>query len=43
MGVLVQYLDTKKCAARNDFSKQFAAFEQPKNQTIFKCLFAHKA
>jgi CHAD domain-containing protein len=43
MGVLVQYLDTKKCAARNDFSKQFAAFEQPKNQTIFKYLFAHKA
>ena len=43
MGVLVQYLDTKKNKARNDFSAQFAVFEQPKNQAIFKYLFAHKA
>ncbi len=43
MGVLVQYLDTKKCTARNDFATQFAIFEQPKNQTTFKYLFAHKA
>lgn len=43
MGVLVQYLDTKKCTARNDFATQFAVFEQPKNQTTFKYLFAHKA
>ena len=43
MGVLVQYLDTKKNKARNDFAAQFAVFEQPKNQAIFKYLFAHKA
>lgn len=43
MGVLIQYLDTMKCKARNDFSEQFAIFEQTKNQTIFKDLFADKA
>lgn len=43
MGVLVQYLDTLRCTARNDFAEQFALFQQTKNQTTFKYLFAHKA
>ena len=43
MGVLVQYLDSMRCAARNDFNKQFALFEKAENQTAFKSLFAHKA
>jgi hypothetical protein len=42
MGVLVQHLDTMKCAARDQFAKQFALFEQPENQRAFKHLFAHK-
>ena len=43
MGVLVQYLDTMRCAARNDFAKQFELFKQAKNKHTFKSLFAHKA
>ncbi|WP_428354099.1 CHAD domain-containing protein [Methyloprofundus sp.] len=43
MGVLVQYLDSMKCKARNEFAAHFALFEQSENQTAFKHLFAHKA
>jgi len=43
MGVLVQYLDSMKCQARNDFSDQFSLFEQAENQQIFKSLFANKS
>jgi hypothetical protein len=43
MGVLVQYLDTMRCGARNDFAKQFAVFNQGKNQAAFKMLFSNKA
>ncbi|WP_143735913.1 CHAD domain-containing protein [Methyloprofundus sedimenti] len=43
MGVLVQYLDSIRCAARNDFARQFALFEKAENQSTFKYLFAHKA
>ncbi len=43
MGVLVQYLDSMKCQARDDFSDQFALFEQAENQQIFKSLFANKS
>lgn len=43
MGVLVQYLDSMKCKARNEFATQFAIFEQKKNQHLFKTLFAHKS
>ena len=43
MGVLVQYLDSMKCKARNEFSDQFVLFEQANNQRIFKKLFAHKS
>ena len=43
MGVLVQYLDSMRCAARNDFAEQFDLFKQVKNQQTFKNLFAHKA
>ena len=42
MGVLVQYLDSMKCQARDEFSDQFTLFEQAKNQRIFKSLFANK-
>ena len=42
MGVLVQHLDSLKCAARDDFAKQFALFEHAENQSTFKLLFAHK-
>lgn len=42
MGVLVQYLDTMRCTARNDFAEQFDLFKQTKNQQTFKSLFAHK-
>ncbi len=41
MGVLVQHLDTLRCAARNDFTQQFELFKQVKNQKTFKRLFAH--
>jgi len=41
MGVLVQYLDTMKCKARNEFSTQFALFQQATIQASFKRLFAH--
>ncbi len=43
MGVLVQYLDSLKCTARNDFAEQFSLFKQAKNQAEFKNLFAYKA
>ena len=43
MGVLIQYLDAMRCAARNDFAEQFAVFKQTKNQTAFKTLFTQKA
>lgn len=43
MGVLVQYLDSMRRAARDDFSEQFDLFKQTKNQQTFKRLFAHKA
>ena len=43
MGVLVQYLDTKKCAARNHFAQQFSLFIEAKNKTMFKQLFSQKA
>ncbi len=43
MGVLVQYLDSMRCAARKDFAKQFALFKQAENKAVFKKLFAHKA
>ena len=43
MGVLVQYLDSMKCSARNDFAKQFAVFNQVENQSAFKMLFSNKA
>ncbi len=41
MGVLIQYLDSMKCTARNDFAEQFSQFKQTKNQAIFKTLFSH--
>ncbi|MCF7971719.1 MAG: CHAD domain-containing protein [Methylococcaceae bacterium] len=40
MGVLVQHLDTKRCAARQDFSKQYALFKCEQNKSAFKTLFA---
>ncbi len=40
MGVLVQYLDTMKCKARNEFSTQFSLFQQATIQASFKRLFA---
>lgn len=43
MGVLVQHLDSMRCAARKDFTKQFKLFKQAENQAIFKKLFAHTA
>jgi len=43
MGVLIQYLDTMRYAARKDFAKQFDLFKQTKYQTTFKSLFSHKA
>ena len=43
MGVLVQHLDKMKCRARNDFAKQFAAFNKVENQAAFKMLFSNKA
>lgn len=43
MGVLVQHLDTLRCAARNDFSRQFELFKQAKNQQLFKSLFTPKS
>lgn len=43
MGVLVQYLDSMRCAARKDFAKQFALFKQAENKAVFKKMFAHKA
>ena len=43
MGVLVQHLDSLKCAARNDFARQFELFEKIETQNSFKLLFAHKA
>ena len=43
MGVLVQYLDTMRCRARNDFARQFAAFNQGENRSAFKMLFSNKA
>ncbi|MDD2739552.1 MAG: CHAD domain-containing protein, partial [Methylomonas lenta] len=42
MGVLVQNLETMRCAARKDFAKQFTLFNQEKNRIIFKSLFAHQ-
>jgi CHAD domain-containing protein len=42
MGVLVLYLDTMKCTARQNFAEQFAIFEQADNQAAFQRLFAHK-
>ncbi len=42
MGVLVQYLDTLRCAARNDFARQFDLFKHIKYQKTFKRLFAHR-
>ncbi len=42
MGVLVQYLDYKKCDARNHFAEQFSLFVETKNKTIFKQLFTQK-
>lgn len=39
MGVLIQYLDTMKCTARNDFAEQFSRFKQAQNQAQFKTLF----
>jgi len=43
MGVLVQYLDIKKCDARNHFAEQFSLFVETKNNTMFKQLFKQKA
>ena len=43
MGVLVQYLDSMRCAARHDFSKQYALFKQEQNRRAFKSLFAPQA
>ncbi|NOQ13469.1 MAG: CHAD domain-containing protein [Methyloprofundus sp.] len=42
MGVLVQHLDSMRCAARDDFAEQFDLFKQAKNQQTFKSLFAHQ-
>ncbi len=39
MGVLVQYLDTMRCAARQDFAKQYALFKNEQNRIAFKSLF----
>ncbi|MBE0471996.1 MAG: CHAD domain-containing protein [Methyloprofundus sp.] len=43
MGVLVQYLDTMRNAARHDFSTQYALFKQEQNRIAFKSLFAPQA
>jgi len=43
MGVLVQYLDTMKCNARNHFAEQFDLFVQTGNKSTFKQLFNKKA
>lgn len=40
MGVLVQYLDSMRNAARHDFAKQYKLFKQEKNRIVFKSLFA---
>lgn len=42
MGVLIQYLDTLKVAARQDFDHQFACFKRPENHKHFQKLFAGK-
>jgi hypothetical protein len=42
MGVLVQYLDSMKCNAREQFSEQFALFIEPQNRAMFKQLFSVK-
>lgn len=43
MGVLVQYLDTMKCNARNHFAEQFKLFTDAENMRLFKQLFSNKA
>jgi len=43
MGVLVQYLDSMKCNARNHFAEQFELFVQAENKATFKRLFTNKA
>lgn len=43
MGVLVQYLDTMKCNARNHFAEQFSLFVTTENKKMFKQLFVQKA
>ncbi len=43
MGVLVQYLDSMRCAARKNFARQFSLFKQAENQAVFKKMFADKA
>ncbi|MDD5276327.1 MAG: CHAD domain-containing protein [Methylovulum sp.] len=42
MGVVIQAIDTKKNEVRNNFEAAFADFQQLKNQTLFKALFANK-
>ncbi len=39
MGVLIQYLDSRRCSARNNFSDQFKSFKHTKNECAFKRLF----
>ena len=43
IGVLVQYLDSMKCNARNHFAEQFGLFVQAENKSTFKQLFNNKA
>ena len=43
MGVLVQYLDSMKCKAREGFSCQFTQLKQVENQNLFIKLFTSKA
>ena len=40
MGVLIQILDTRKLKAREAFAIRFEQFKHPKNQHIFRDLFA---
>ncbi|WP_198246599.1 CHAD domain-containing protein [methane-oxidizing endosymbiont of Gigantopelta aegis] len=42
MGVLIQYLDTLKVAARRDFAHQFERFKGAQNHKHFQKLFAGK-
>lgn len=39
IGVLIQNLDTHRCAARKDFASRFDDFKQKENRAAFKLLF----